>query len=231
MIAVAKSTCFIGVSCKDNSPISGTSFFVSPTLLLTAGHIASDKKQRIVAQTPGTQHAELYVEVLFDKPDVDTFECEMVETGWPHIDVSVLRVKGEYKSRHWVEIGQQALRVGDPVDIIGYPGLYSERNVLIMQTPAIRPDRDANRAVFDLFPKCELIASYGLIDFECDLPTYQLSSVVGMSGSPVLSGDKVVGKTSLLTLTFIFWGSHRQGSTDSRKVEESVCCVFLEKSG
>src|SRR5947207_15311098 len=54
-------------------------------------------------------------------------------------------------------------------------------------------DRDAVKDITDLFPKCELIVSHGTVHLGGNTPTYYLSTVTGMSGSPVVKGGKVVG--------------------------------------
>lgn len=81
MIKVARCTCFIGArfNSESNGFASGTAFFVGPTTLLTAGHIASDEYTSVVAQPPGTLTAVLDVEHLFiESPLVETFHCKVV---------------------------------------------------------------------------------------------------------------------------------------------------------
>jgi Trypsin-like peptidase domain len=191
----AQCTCFIGVNPGPNGrgPISGTAFFVSETILLTAGHMARDDNRRIVSQLPGTFEARLFVDQLFENnPEIETFECEVVGTGLPDVDICVLRVKGDFRAKHYLEIKQKPVKHGDAVDVIGYPGRYDERYIQRMHGGAI--DRDAIRAVTELFPKCELIVSHGLVDSDGNMPTYYLSTVVGMSGSPVIISGGVVGR-------------------------------------
>lgn len=196
---------------RDSRPISGTAFFVAPKILLTAGHMVPDHNRKVVARPPGRQKAVLYLKELFyEKPRLETFECELLETGPRNVDISVLRVKGDYQSPNWVQIGQSVLKKGQAVDVIGYPGLYTEEYVgmmrpreLIERSDEESPWTDVER-VFSLFPKSTLVISYGVIAEEGDRPLYHLSTVVGMSGSPVILDGCVVGATTLhLRLTHI----------------------------
>lgn len=194
LLTTAKSTCFIGVNPGPGGvgPISGTAFFVSSTTLITAGHMAPDRNRTIVAQYPGTQKAELFVEELFNNnPGVETFECEFVATGLPNADISILKVNGTFKAPYHVNVAQTTLIHDDRVDVIGYPGYYTGRYVRRMHTGHV--DRNAITAVEELFPKCELVVSHGSVDFGGNMPTYFLSTVVGMSGSPVIKSGQVVG--------------------------------------
>lgn len=154
--------------------------------------MAQNSNTRIVAQLPGTRKARMLVEQLFvRRSELETFDCEFVETGWPAPDISVLRVKGDYKAKYYVQIEPKLVSQGDAVDVVGYPGCYGERYVQKMHTGDV--DRDAINAVTELFPKCELIVSHGSVEVNGNMPTYYLSTVIGMSGSPVVMSGKVVG--------------------------------------
>src|SRR5579862_6534531 len=193
--AIAKSTCFIGVlpDGPNSKPISGTAFFVLPNILLTAGHLVPDTHRKIVAQFPGTRQAVVVVNQLFRaEPRVGTFECELVETGYRNIDISVLRVKGDYQSPNCVQIERHIFPKDGPVDVIGYPGCYNENYIELMM-PGGAVDRNAINRVTSLFPKCELVISHGVVASEGHRPTYHLSTVVGMSGSPVVLNGSVAG--------------------------------------
>ena len=195
LVAVAKSTCYLGVWAYDEAqPTSGTAFFVTPDILLTAGHVVPDRKRRVIVQKPGTREAALLVDDLFcENQGLETFECELLESGAPNVDISVLRVKGEYKSPHFVSIATTVFRKNGSVDLIGYPGTYSTEYVarMMRQTGA---NRSALVGVPSLFPHCKLIISYGKVAEEGHRPTYHLSTVPGMSGSPIVLAGHVVGE-------------------------------------
>jgi hypothetical protein len=64
--------------------------------------MAQNGTTRIVAQLPGTRKARMLVEQLFvQRSGFETFDCEFVGTA---PDISVLRVKGDYKANHYVQI-------------------------------------------------------------------------------------------------------------------------------
>lgn len=56
----ARCVCYIGTK-QDDEYASGTAFFVSPTILLTAGHVVPDTSVGVVAQVPGSQRTETCV--------------------------------------------------------------------------------------------------------------------------------------------------------------------------
>src|SRR5579859_1756770 len=103
LVAAAQSTCFIAVKCHQKcrglgtpSYRSGTAFFVSPTILLTAAHIVHDHKDTIVVELPGTLKATAFLDRLFQPSAKSrTIMCKLLETGHPDADVSVLEVVGE----------------------------------------------------------------------------------------------------------------------------------------
>ena len=200
----AQCVCFIGVNPGPDGkgPISATAFFISDTMLLTAGHVAPDSKRRIIAQPPGTREARIFVEELFDDElKIPKFECEVVGTGHPNVDISILRVKGDWRPERHLSIKRKVVHQGEKIDVIGYPGNYSDRYIKKMHGGGV--DRKAIDAVNQLFPKCELIVSHGEMSSPGIMPTYSLSTVNGMSGSPVIMSGEVIGR------------SHQRNSTDS----------------
>jgi hypothetical protein len=154
--------------------------------------MAPDPTRTIISQLPGTLQADLLVQNLFNPNSaIETFECEVMETGLPNADISVLKVKGGYTASTYLEVEQKTLNPDDTVDVVGYPGRYDEVYIHGMHRGAL--DRDAVKDVTDLFPKCELIVSHGNVHLGGNTPTYYLSTVIGMSGSPVVKEGKVVG--------------------------------------
>lgn len=93
----------------------------------------------------------MLVEQLFvSRPVFETFDCEFVETGWPAPNISVLRVKEDYRANDYVQIEPKLVSQGDVIDVVGYPGCHGERYVQKMYTGEV--DRDAINAVTELFP-------------------------------------------------------------------------------
>ena len=213
----AKSTCFIvakpGLD-DDGKPISyasGTAFFVGPTTLVTAGHIVPDGKRTIVAQFPGTRNATFFVEDHFDDPaarGLQTFQCKFIDTGRPNADISILQIIGPYRAENYLEVHPSSLNFDDSqsVDVIGYTGLYSPRYVRNMNQAA---QRDSVSDIEALFPKRELIITHGPFVLGGIMPTYRLSTVSGMSGSPVLLDGRVIGKVDRTLSILIPRGSYR----------------------
>jgi len=196
LLQSAKCICFLGVRRNNPGPDSfqsGTAFFVSPTTLLTAGHLARHRNATFLIQPPGTFQAELFVEQLFvPRSDISTIECESVANHYENgVDICLLQVKGEYRAQNYLKLKRNEFLRGEPVDVMGYPGDFPNRYVLRMHGG--RVTRETVNDVGDLFPKCELIVSHGNIESGGSIPTYNLSTVVGMSGSPVLKSGEVIG--------------------------------------
>lgn len=233
LVAAARSTCFVAVKCHQKSGNaaqsyrSGTAFFVSPTVLLTTGHIVHDHKDTIVIELPGTLEATYFLERLFQTfPDANsqTVMCKLLETGYPDVDVSVLEVVGPYKSEHYLCIEHHKFVADiDAVDVIGYPGDYSSREVMRMHP---LQDLVTGRMVHDveaLFPKCELVITHGSMIFGGIQPCYRLSTVMGMSGAPVVLNGNVVG-TYFYIKTLRILGVH----TGSQSYTRSNRCISFE---
>lgn len=208
LVLGAKSTCFIVVKPglsddgKSISYASGTAFFVGPTILVTAGHLVPDGKRNIVAQFPGTRNATFFVEDHFDDPvkhGLQTFQCKFVGTGRPNADISILQVIGPYQAENYLEVRRSSLNSEDQqsVDVVGYTGMYTARYVRNMNHVA---HRDSVNDVEALFPKRELIITHGPVVLGGIMPTYRLSTVGGMSGSPVLLNGAVIGTITILDL-------------------------------
>lgn len=199
----ARSTCFIGVKPgmdpegKKMQYATGTAFFIGPKILLTTAHLVPDCNREIIAQLPGTRKRTLFAETLFNNPKFDTLRCKCIATGYPNVDISILEVSGHYEAETYLEIKPYLLRPEDQasVDLIGYPGLYDEHYVQSMYPHPL--ELDAVNDVIQLFPKDQLVITHGPI-VQCGItPTYRLSTVIGMSGSPVLLNGNVIGNDHL----------------------------------
>jgi len=176
---------------------TGTAFFVGPTTLITAAHVVPDNKARVVAHRPGIRRGTPLVESLFNGslPSTwETIECKCLGTGLPDVDIAVLEVVGMYKAEGHLEIDERGLKPDDFVDILGYPGNYDERYVHNMHSGPL--DLDLFDDVFALFPRCQLVVTHGPVVQGGIMPTYRISTVRGMSGSPVILDGKVKGNIS-----------------------------------
>jgi hypothetical protein len=245
LVLVAKSTCFIAVKPGRNdggtsTPFaSGTAFFVGPTTLVTAGHLAPDGKRDIVAQFPGIKKSTLFVEDYFDNPvqhNLQTFQCKFVGSGLPNADISILEVRGSYRAETYLKVRYLSLTSEDQqsVDVIGYTGSYNERYVRTMNRKAHDEDVDDLEA---LFPRRQLIISHGPVVVGGIMPKYRVSTVIGMSGSAVVVNGAVIGNTIILELRtdIYFLGGHIGSNTVATNRCIAFCWVevwtLLEKHG
>lgn len=198
---VARCTCFIGAknSTHDDDFASGTAFFVGPTTLLTAGHVAPHKLTSIVAQIPGVRTAVVDVSTLFNKdPPVKTFPCSVVlEEQDSFVDLAILDCsQSTFRATEWLELDRTVLKHAIKVDLVGYPAFYSPQYIRDTQDIGALDKsavQSAVREIEELLPYCELTVTHGPIKRAGKMPTYRVSTIGGMSGSPVISEGKVVG--------------------------------------
>ena len=196
LIKAARCTCFIGVKPSDDDVASsGTAFFVGPTTLLTAGHVAPEKTTLILAQLPGVRTAVVDTEYLFDKiPPVETIECRVVldKPVWL-VDITILDCsQSDFRATEWLELDRTILKRDVKVDLIGYPGSYSPQYVT--QTQGVGAlGKSELQDVGELLPISELTITHGSVIRGGKTPTYRVSTIGGMSGSPVVVNGKVVG--------------------------------------
>jgi len=187
-----QSICHIGVMDKKGHTYSGTAFFVTETLLLTAGHLVPDGKRKIIAQKPGSIWCEVLVDSMFKKdPPCQVIPCKFVGSGHSRVDLAVIQVEPPFKATHIMKISQQRVRSGQGIDVIGYVGDYGSHYIRRMHGGD--PRRDDFDAVNSLFPKGCLIVSYGAIEATGDELTYAASTVKGMSGGPIVYNGDAIG--------------------------------------
>ena len=94
-------------------------------------------------------------------------------------------------------MSDDALEDGALVDVIGYPGLYNDFYVRNMHHMTV--DIDMLESIFALLPRCRLVVSCGPLLSSGIMPKYRVSTVRGMSGAPVISDGKAVGKFPTLS--------------------------------
>jgi len=201
----AKCVCSIAIRDSRGEFSYGTAFFVGPVTLLTARHIITEQNDEIVAQYPGTNIAEMNIESLFQTAgeheldrdqslSVRVFKCQIVSTKETLADIMVLDCSASgYKAASWIELQREKLQVGDCVDVIGYPGAYSPQ-YLVRTQGDIAKNRDARRDMEELLPINTLTITHGPITKWTPITTnYRLSTVGGMSGSPVIVNGHAIG--------------------------------------
>jgi len=199
LVRAAQSTCFIGVNPgiddRGNEVLysSGNAFFVGPQTLITAAHVVPDNKRRIVAQIPGTRERTPLVSTMFNNPPFEVLDCTCIATGRPDVDISILQVTGTWKTEKYLQLDKEPLDIDSrpPVDLVGYVGRYDEcyiqhLNPRVLTGSEIR-DFEA------LLPKTKLLISHGSLVNGGIMPTYAVTTAVGMSGCPVLCDGRVIG--------------------------------------
>lgn len=219
-IVAARSTCSIGVrrhTVSYGEFVSGTAFFVGPRTLLTAGHVVHDSRDKIIAEVPGVRKATYMVQNLFAEPQAGSpehFECKLVKTLFGKVDkadISVLEVVGPYTSTSFVEVKQPCLpyECDGIVDIVAYTGAYSPTDVWRTHPSPGFVNADTVHDIEALFPKRELVITHGSITHGGHLPWYAVSTVIGMSGGPVIMSGKVIGTSLRSSHLIYFRHSHR----------------------
>lgn len=195
LVKVARCTCFIGARYDDDDFESGTAFFVGPTTLLTAGHVVRDQKTAVVAQLPGILTAVIDVKHLFtETPTVETFRCQVVlDKPVCFVDITILDCsQSNFRATEWLELDRPVLKQSVKVDLIGYPGAYSTQYVV--DTQNVGPlGKSEVRDIEELLPSCELTITHGPVIRGGKIPAYRVSTIGGMSGSPVVIDGKAVG--------------------------------------
>jgi len=192
--------------------------------LITAGHLAYKRGTKLIAVLPGTLSVQESAETLWSGQGnlPATFQCivkkslhrepprnqdKTASTGisvlksvpWNRskrvaIDISVLDCSGRYEAKQWLTIERKTLENDSLVDIVGYPGLYNIDNLrkMFKGTPI---DSEHERSAKELLPPRDLTISHGIVVESGDKPAYKVTTVGGMSGSPVIVDGKAVGKS------------------------------------
>lgn len=200
LVSVAKCISFIGTKSCNGEFASATAFFIGPVTLLTAGHVVPDKSMTVIAQLPGKQQAYMDVEGLFeDNPPVEVLHCRhRYSMDCADGDLAVLEfIDQDFKATQWVELDRKKLKTDLGVDILGYPGAYGPEYVIRTHDEAVSANPTENRKVSELLPTCTLTVSHGPVLTGVPRPAYRLSTIAGMSGSPVIVDGKAAGTLRL----------------------------------
>jgi len=198
LAVAARSTCRVTRLLPNGNWRNGTAFFISPTILLTAGHVAPQKDEIIMAQKPGKLRAERDSQILWQSADSGevNFKCRVVATLFAQqrsdVDVSVLKTVKGYRATSWVPVDmrKQSLQESQ-VDLLGYPGEYSLG--YLSDLYHLQLNRGLRDQLEAILPPLELIVSHGVIIEDNDQMVYRLSTAGGMSGGPVIFGGKAIG--------------------------------------
>ena len=200
LINAAKCTCHVVALSPKGQVVSGTAFFVSATLLITAGHVAPKKGQLVLAERPGLFESE-HPETLWERRDKLTtiIECRTVKTLYKGkkdkdgMDVSILDCsKSKYRATSWLQLNMTQPELEAKVDLIGYPSACNTWD--LKKQYKFDVTFDDLGEVQRMLPPGRLVVSHGEICKEGEYVCYRLSSVKQMSGGPVIVNGKAVGR-------------------------------------
>jgi hypothetical protein len=176
-----------------------TAFFVTPTLLLTAGHAAIDSPEAVKTERylflPGTLCLNID-EISARKPYA--VRCNVVETLFKanaHVskDIAILS-SGSFESQSYLELSADPVPVDATIDIIGYPG-EKRTNWLREKHPELKSLVEGASAGEALLPTRQLVVTRGVVkrpDY-MDMTSYNISTCPGFSGSCLIYQGKVHG--------------------------------------
>ena len=211
---VARCTCIIGTYSDDFA--TGTAFFVGPATLLTAKHVAPEKSTRVVAQVPGARTGVIDDGILVDENlSEEMIVCQVVPNDLVSlVDITILDCsQSKFRATEWLELDRTILKKAMEVDLIGYPGEYTL--TYARQTQGIDPksEKSEYRNIEDLLPRYELTITHGTVIRGGSSPSYRVSTIAGMSGSPIVVNGKVVGiAQSYLTDRGVHTGCNKSGN-------------------
>jgi len=204
LLFAAKCTTFVIVELPATSPGGsrkrsfGTAFFVSPKLLLTAGHNvlgAQGPLKSVKITTPGLVHVTWN---MLSSNRLATIDCSVLGTLYSGkqgkdsylTDIAILH-SGSYTAGEYLPISAEETAPGTGVSVIGYPGPAKEGWLGIHEG---LQNVEASRLITDqMFPARRLTVSSGTIESTTGNIAYKLSTMPGMSGSPVLSHGTAIG--------------------------------------
>ena len=198
----AKCTTFviIDVPATNTAPrrrYFGTGFFISPKILLTAGHNTLGHQgslKTVKITSPGLLHVSYS---LLQNQRLATIECTVVGTLYTGkhsdsflTDIAILH-SGTYTAGDYLNLSPHSTSPGTHVNVMGYPGPAKQEWLAIHE--GLR-DAEASRLVTDqMFPPQRLTITSGTVEALEGNISYRVSTMPGMSGGPVLCNGSAIG--------------------------------------
>jgi V8-like Glu-specific endopeptidase len=209
LVRVAGATCQIVTLDKTGHYyVAGTAFFIGPHTLLTAGHTISSKRYPVYTQGPGVGGTKS-AKAIYNADGVNRITLHIRDRlgdgtdGTP--DLAILNINPIYTHGDPLEILWDAgLVAGKIVDVVGYPGTYTEDYIEDNYKQQVSDIQVAYKDAQSLLPQRTLSVSCGKLISGGDKPEYRLTTFGGMSGSPVVYQGKVVGNFLCYLVTNCF---------------------------
>jgi V8-like Glu-specific endopeptidase len=213
LVRVAAATCqIVTLDITGHHYVTGTAFFIGPHTLLTAGHTISSKKGPVYTQGPGVESTKS-PRAIYNADGVNRITLYVRDhlgdgTGGP--DLAILDTKSSYTHGSPLEILWDAqLVAGKTVDVIGYPGTYTDDYIQKNYKQQVADVQAAYNDAQSLLPQRRLSVSCGQLISGGNKPEYRVTTFGGMSGSPVVYQGKVVGNfLCFLDILTVFRYSH-----------------------
>lgn len=212
---MAAATCqIVTLDSTGRYLVTGTAFFIGPNTLLTAGHTISSKSHPVYTQGPGIESTKS-PKAIYNAAGVSRLTLHVRSrigdgTG-PTPDLAILEIKSYTYGSPLEILWDAQLIAGNTVDVIGYPGTYTEDYIEERYKQQVSDIQVAHKDAQSLLPQRTLSVSCGKLISGGDKPEYRLSTFGGMSGSPVVYQGKIVGNPPCFRdILTVFRCSHRR---------------------
>jgi V8-like Glu-specific endopeptidase len=175
----------------------GSAFFISPTLLLTAGHNIlgpPNVKVNVRIGRPGAPYIN-YAAALHRK--IPTIVCKIVASLYKsqrspsHHDIAILDAGTYDNGSSYLNLSPASPTPSSKVNVVGYPG--SAKQEWLMCHDGITDAENGRRKTADMFPAQRMTITSGPVNTVSSTISYKLSTIPGMSGGCVLHEGKVIG--------------------------------------
>jgi hypothetical protein len=188
------------ISVADNKVVNqylGTAFFISPKLLLTAGHNVygpSNVRINIRIAIAGTPYINY---TAAQRHTVPTIDCKLVHTlyknpdGPSHYDIAILDAGTYDNGSSYLKLSTELPAVSSKVNVLGYPGVAKPEWLGCHE--GINDAEISRQAANEMFPPQRINVTNGPVMTVGPTITYKLSTISGMSGGCVLLDGKAIG--------------------------------------